>query len=79
MEAVLALALLTGLDNLRFGIGLGTLDIPTEQRFRLAAAFGLFEAGTPIIAPADGVVSRGGRFPQLGNSVDLAHGRGDFA
>jgi murein DD-endopeptidase MepM/ murein hydrolase activator NlpD len=34
------------------------------------------QAGTPIIAPADGVVSRGGRFPQLGNSVDLAHGYG---
>jgi len=34
------------------------------------------QAGTPIIAPADGVVSRGGRFSQLGNSVDLAHGYG---
>ena len=33
-------------------------------------------ANTEIRAPADGVVSRAGRFPQLGNSLDIAHGYG---
>jgi murein DD-endopeptidase MepM/ murein hydrolase activator NlpD len=33
-------------------------------------------ANTKILAPADGVVSRAGRFPQLGKSLDMAHGFG---
>jgi murein DD-endopeptidase MepM/ murein hydrolase activator NlpD len=33
-------------------------------------------AGTEIRAPADGVVARAGRFPQLGRSIDIAHGYG---
>jgi murein DD-endopeptidase MepM/ murein hydrolase activator NlpD len=33
-------------------------------------------ANTEIRAPADGVVSRAGRFPQLGRSLDIAHGFG---
>jgi murein DD-endopeptidase MepM/ murein hydrolase activator NlpD len=33
-------------------------------------------ANTEILAPADGVVSRTGRFPQLGRSLDIAHGYG---
>jgi murein DD-endopeptidase MepM/ murein hydrolase activator NlpD len=33
-------------------------------------------ANTEISAPADGVVSRAGRFPQLGRSLDIAHGYG---
>jgi murein DD-endopeptidase MepM/ murein hydrolase activator NlpD len=33
-------------------------------------------ANTEIRAPADGVVSRAGRFPQLGRSLDVAHGYG---
>jgi len=33
-------------------------------------------AGTAIVAPGDGVVSRAGRYPQLGKSIDIAHGHG---
>jgi murein DD-endopeptidase MepM/ murein hydrolase activator NlpD len=33
-------------------------------------------AGTEIRAPADGVIVRSGRFPQLGRSLDIAHGFG---
>lgn len=33
-------------------------------------------ADTEIVASADGVVSRAGRFPQLGKSLDIAHGYG---
>jgi murein DD-endopeptidase MepM/ murein hydrolase activator NlpD len=32
--------------------------------------------GTEIRAPADGVISRSGRFPALGRSLDIAHGYG---
>ena len=33
-------------------------------------------AKTEVVAPADGVVSRAGRFSQLGKSLDVAHGFG---
>jgi murein DD-endopeptidase MepM/ murein hydrolase activator NlpD len=33
-------------------------------------------ANTEILAPADGVVARAGRFGQLGKSLDIAHGYG---
>ena len=33
-------------------------------------------SGSAIAAPADGVVSRAGRFAQIGKSVDVAHGYG---
>jgi murein DD-endopeptidase MepM/ murein hydrolase activator NlpD len=33
-------------------------------------------SNTEILAPGDGVVSRAGRYPQLGKSLDIAHGYG---
>lgn len=34
------------------------------------------DSGVEIVAPADGVVSRVGRYPDYGNSLDLDHGSG---
>lgn len=48
MSTLVALGLLIGLDNLRFGIGLGALDTGNRRRWQLALSFGLFEALMPL-------------------------------
>ncbi len=48
MSTFVALGLLIGLDNLRFGIGLGALDLGNRRRWQLALSFGLFEAFMPL-------------------------------
>ncbi len=48
MKALLALGVLTGLDNLRATVGMGTLQFPPRRRLQLALAFGGFEAVMPI-------------------------------
>ena len=49
MRNLLGLGLLIGLDNFRFGIGLGTLELGNKRRWLLALSFGLFEMTMPLI------------------------------
>ena len=56
MEAAIALGILIGLDNLRFGLGLGTLELSLRRRLQLAASFGLFEALMPVAGAITGPV-----------------------
>lgn len=49
MSTLVALGLLVGLDNLRFGVGLGALDLDHRRRWQLALSFGLFEAVMPLV------------------------------
>jgi putative Mn2+ efflux pump MntP len=48
MSALAVLGVLTGLDNLCFGMGLGTLGLDSRRRWQLALAFGLCEAAMPL-------------------------------
>jgi putative Mn2+ efflux pump MntP len=59
MEATIALGILIGLDNFRFGLGLGTLELSSRRRWQLAASFGLFEALMPLAGAVAGPVLAG--------------------
>jgi putative Mn2+ efflux pump MntP len=49
MIALISLGFLIGLDNLRLSASLGMLVADRQQRWRLAAAFGLCEAIMPLL------------------------------
>jgi len=56
MEAAIAVGILIGLDNFRFGLGLGTLELSLRRRWQLAASFGVFEALMPVAGAITGPV-----------------------
>ena len=49
MKALIVLGFLTGLDNLQVTPGLGLIRMPPMRRWLLAFAFGLCEAGMPLL------------------------------
>lgn len=57
------------------GYGWRTDPFTNEREFHRGIDI-VTEEGTEIVAPADGVVARSGRFSDYGNSIDISHGYG---